>query len=226
MIRERIVNLLLVLVLLAGGGFAWWLQLRPELRVDGTPLAQLPRQLGSWQAEDIPVGDDVSAMLRADLNLQRVYRDPLGGFVWVYIGYYGTDRGGRPEHTPWVCYPSTGWKIRSSRVLSMGRGQAGRLNELEVFQAGQRRLVHFYYRSHRRTGLVGGLDQLWDRFVSRLLTGRADGALVRLSTVIGADEDVWTARTRLRALGRQLDAVLAHHWPRERPREGAAATAH
>ena len=59
----------------------------------------------SWKGHDIPMEGSVEEILRADRHLQRSYYDRAGGLVWLYVGYYGTSRGGRSEHTPWVCYP-------------------------------------------------------------------------------------------------------------------------
>jgi hypothetical protein len=88
---------------LAVGSLAWWLQMRPALAVDPAPLANLPRQVGMWRSVDLPLDSAVESILRADFNLQRAYvpgRDAAHDPVWLYIGYYGTQRGGRPEHTP------------------------------------------------------------------------------------------------------------------------------
>ena len=81
---------------------------------------------------------------------------------------------------------------------------------------GERQLVHFWYRSHRRTGLLGGLDQNLDRLLGRLLDGRADGALIRLSTPLGDGDEV-TARGRRLAFAAAFDPLLAAHWPSEAP---------
>lgn len=213
MARENLTNAFVVALLLAVGALSWRLQLRESLEVDTSALVALPYQIADWRGRDIPVEDEVSEMLDATLNVQRAYTAPAGGLVWLYVGYYGTERGGRPEHTPWVCYPTAGWEIVRAEEIRV-RGQPDHpVNELLVEQRGERRLVHFYYRSMRRTGLLGGTDQLLDHLVSRLLTGRADGALVRLSTIVDGDEFV--ARARLEDLGRHVDGLFQHHWPRE-----------
>jgi hypothetical protein len=74
--------------------------------------------------------------------------------------------------------------------------------------------------------MLGGLDQTFDRFVSRLRYGRADGSLVRLSTPVEPGEAEDTARTRLRSFARELLPLLEAHWPEEaRVREVDAARA-
>ena len=117
--RSSLQTALLFGALALVGASAWTLKLAGNLEVDTRELAQLAPSLGSWSSEDVPVDDDVARMLRADFNVQRAYRHSLGDVVFLYVGYYGTARGGRPEHTPWVCYPSTGWEILASRVVSV-----------------------------------------------------------------------------------------------------------
>jgi len=213
---ERRQAVLLGLVLLVVGGLAWTFQLRDPLVVDATPLDALPRELAGWHAQDVPLEDTVEAILRADHNVQRVYVHPLGSRIGVYVGYYGTERGGRPEHTPWVCYPNAGWTITAPRTLVVDPERGLRVNEFQVSQNGERALVHFWYRSFRSTGLLGGTDQVWDRFLGRLQHDRSDGALVRLSSSL-AGEDVTVVRSRLMGFGQKLDVLLDEHWPLERP---------
>lgn len=222
--RDDLINSLLVVVLLAVGAGAWMFALRPALHVDARPLATLPMQLGPWAAHEVPLESNVEAMLRADYNVQRAYDHPLGDRVWVYFGYYGTERGGRPEHTPTQCFKAHGWKVLDHRKIDAGGGL--RVNEMVVSLDGEQQLVHYWFRSFRATGLRGGIDQTLDRLLGRLLRGRADGSLVRVSTMLH-DDDLGSARNRLLSFERAFDAQLAEHWPRERtgPEPAAARVA-
>ena len=207
----------LAALLLAVGALAWWLQTRPALIVDASPLANLPRTVGSWRSTDMPLESAVESILRADFNLQRAYfLGPEAAPVWLYIGYYGTERGGRPEHVPRGCYTGAGWDIASARVVGGEDGTDRRMNEYRVERAGESQLVHFWYHSARSTGLIGGVDQRLDQILGRIQTGRADGALVRISTKLAAGGEP-EARARLLAFGSELDRQLAHYWPLERP---------
>jgi EpsI family protein len=209
----------LTVLLVACGALAWSFQLRPPLAVDTTPLSGLPLRVGSWQGAEESVQSGVEEMLAADFNLQRSYLHPVGGIVWLYVGYYGTERGGRPEHTPWACYPSNGWSILDPVEVLVDPGTRRRANEVVVEKDGQRRLVHFWYRSSRRSGMLGGFGQAVERVLSRILTGRADGSLVRLSAPLDAsvDGDRAQARSRLISFGQLLVPLLSEHWPSERP---------
>ena len=215
---DRRAAAVLWLALIAVGVLAWKLDLRPLLVADARALATTPHRIGPWTGEDRPLEPGIEDVLRADFNLQRTYRGPGGEPVWIYVGYYGTSRGGRPEHTPRGCYAGAGWGIRESRVVPADPESGLRVQEYLVEREGAEQLVHFWYRSYRSTGMVGGLDQNIDRLLGRLLDGRADGALVRLSTPI-LDGDVVSARGRLVNLGVRLDPLLASRWPEERPAE-------
>ncbi len=216
--RKTIELVALIVLMLIVGALGWYLQLGPELQVDASRLADVPTRIGRWQSTDVPLASVVERELRADFNFQRAYFTRSGDQIWLYVGYYGTARGGRPEHTPRSCYTGAGWGIESSRIVEIDSNDEFRANEYLIEQRGEQRLVHFWYRSHRRTGILGGLDQNIDRLLGRLLDGRADGALVRISTPISGD-DTTAARGRLLSFASLLDPLLGEHWPTERPCE-------
>jgi EpsI family protein len=214
---ERLAVAGLLLAMGMVGATAWWLQLRPPLHADYAPLSTLPMTLGSWSGETVPLDSGVERMLDADFNLHRAYRSPeRDQVIWLYVGYYGTRRGGRPEHLPSECYPSAGWTIEHDRTLAIDSERDFQATEYVVSQRGRRRLVHFWYRSSRRTGMVDELNLRLDHLSGRLRGGRADGALVRLSTPVAAGREA-EARARLVAFARELEPLLAERWPREFP---------
>ncbi len=210
---SNLATAILIVVLLAVGGFAWSLQMQPTLEIDASALDTLPMKIDVYEGEAIPLESTVESVLRADFNLQRSYYG-AGSLVWLYIGYYGTARGGRPEHTPRGCYTGAGWGIESARTLRVDPQGELQVNEYLVEYHGERRLVHFWYRSARRTGMIRGWDQNIDRFVGRLTTGRADGALIRISTPLYGNDEV-SARGRLLGFASVLDPLIGERWPTE-----------
>jgi EpsI family protein len=210
---SNLATAVLSIVLLAVGGFAWSLQLQPEFEIDASALATLPTRIEIYEGREIPLESTVESILRADFNLQRAYYG-AGSLVWLYVGYYGTTRGGRPEHTPRGCYTGAGWGIEEARTLRVVPDGELRVNEYLVEREGERRLVHFWYRSAQRTGMLGGWQQNLDRFAGRLAHGRADGALIRISTPLSGD-NVISARGRLLGFASALDPLLAERWPTE-----------
>lgn len=212
---ERVLLVGLTLALLAVGAVSWLSYLRPSLQVEPSSLGALPLELGPWRGRDLAVDGEVERMLAADFNVQRAYVHSVGDLVWFYVGYYGTERGGKPEHTPWMCYPSNGWAIVRSDTVAWDGEDGRRANELVIEKDGEQRLVHFWYQSHRRTGMLGWFDQALDHFVGRLLDGRADGSLVRLSTPLDDPGDTAAARLRLVAFADAMAPELRRHWPAE-----------
>ncbi len=202
------------LLLVIAAVLAWSSYLRAPLGHEASSLGRLPLEIDGWRGIELPIESSVENMLRADFNLFRAYHHVADATVWLYVGYYGTERGGAPEHTPWVCYPANGWRIESRERIQLDPGLGLRANELTVSTPGERRLVHFWYRSFRRTGLLGKLDVFLDHLLGRLGSGRADGALVRLSTDLEPGRE-HEARLRLRAFAVSLEPLLARHWPEE-----------
>ena len=211
--RGERVHAALVILFLAAGAVAWWLELRPLPRADVASLQAIPVRLGEWYGEELPVDATVESMLRADANVQRAYHHPLGELVWLYLGYYGTARGGTPEHTPRACYAAHGWSLVEERRLPPD--PAGlRAVEYLMEQGDERELVHFWYRSFRRARMLGLVALRLDHALGQLRAARGDGALVHLSTRL-PDGDVVAARSRLLSFGALLEPELARHWPGE-----------
>lgn len=202
----------LVAMLVVAGAVSWWLLLRPPPETDPTRLDALPARFEGWQAFDIAIDESVAEMLAADHHVQRAYRHDQGYVVFVYVGYYGTRRGGTPEHTPDVCYPAQGWAILESHERRVGGRDGFDLREFLVEQEGERRLVHFWYRTDHASGLTSTTDLRLHHFWSRLTRNRGDGALVRLSTIIRGEE-VDAARARLLGLEVAVEDALDRVWP-------------
>lgn len=199
-------GVLLIGVLLAVGAVSWWLMLRPFVEYDPTRFDRLPSEINGWRAIDLEMDEAVSEMLAADHNVQRAYFHDQGYAVFVYIGYYGTARGGTPEHTPDVCYPAQGWEVVEAGAQSIGGAKGLAVQELLVEKAGERRLVHFWYRTSHSTGIASVLGLRMQHFWGRIARNRGDGALIRLSTRV--DGDVSGARSRLLGMVVAVEAEL------------------
>jgi EpsI family protein len=221
---ERLSYAGLLLLVALGGGLAWTFALGNRLEADPSALASVPFEVDGWIGTDVPVESDVEAMLRADYNLQRAYESPDGGLVWIYVGYYGTRRGGRPEHTPPTCYEANGYTILEEQTIPVDAASGLRVRELFVEMDGERRLAHFWYRARGTTGILDGLGISLERMKRRFADGRGDAALLRVSTVVAGPDDLEPARARLLTFERFLDRAVAERWPEEHP-QGERQTA-
>jgi len=213
-VSERASTVAAIAILLLAGALAWSFQVREPLVPQAQRLASLPFQIGSYRGIDSPVGQNVEDMLKADFNVQREYVHPLGQVVWLYLGYYGTERGGTPEHSPQACYAAHGWEILDEQRVLMDPETGHRAVEYLVESGGQQQLVLFWYRSYRASGLNSTLALQLDHVIGKLRDNRGDGALVRLSTpLIGLDRDA--ARGALISFARALEPAIAAVWPEE-----------
>ena len=201
-------------LMLLTGIASWWLLLRPAVEHDAAVFDALPTELNGWRSVDLAIDEAVSDMLAADHNVQRAYLHSLGYLIFVYVGYYGTERGGTPEHTPDICYPAQGWQIVESMIQRAG-GQGGfDLREFVVEQAGERRLVHYWYRTGSQSGLTSVVGLRLRHVVDRMTENRGDGALVRLSTPLDSS-NIASARTRLFSMDRVVEEALVGLWPND-----------
>lgn len=223
MLTRNIEAALLLSVLLLTGAASWWLMLRPTTLHDPTVFDALPSNLHGWRAFELEMDESVSEMLGADHNVQRAYVHPLGYQVFVYVGYYSTQRGGTPEHTPDICYPAQGWAIQEESVRRVGGSDGFDLREFIVQKGEERRVVHFWYRTGLRSGITSVLGLRINHFWGRLTENRGDGALIRLSTPI-AGNDLDEARSRLYGLDSVVEGAIAEIWPQEPAAEIATAT--
>ena len=214
---ERLSTFAAVALMVAAGALTWWFQLHAGLAPEPASLAGIPYRLGSFQGFDTPVEETVERMLRADYNVQREYVHPLGQVVWLYVGYYGTERGGTPEHTPRACYLAHGWDILEEADLVSDAAAGHGAEEYLVESSGQQQLVLYWYRSFRTSGMVSTLALRLDHVLGKLSQGRGDGALVRLSTPLVGTSDRTAARALLLSFARLLEPEIAKRWPTEAP---------
>ncbi|MBM3187118.1 MAG: EpsI family protein [Chloroflexi bacterium] len=119
-----------------------------DLRADALP-ASLPEVLGPWRGVELDAEESVMTFYgQPDLLMQRRYEDAQGQAVWLTaIASRGPKSYRTFEHTPHICYPSTGWATLQddTRQISLDEGaitvRRG-LFELE----GTRFLVYYWYQ--------------------------------------------------------------------------------
>jgi EpsI family protein len=176
-------------------------------------LDQLPRRILGLEGRDERIDESIYRILNADYHILREYRGASGRSVWLYIGYYGTAKGGRPSHVPQSCYTGQGFSIVEWTKVPAAGGGHGMLNKMHVKRGNIHQVVLFWYQSKDKI-LADGIQQNLHRFKNRLLYNRDDGALLRLSTDMNPDNEV-QALALLQEFAGQLLKLLPGHWPEE-----------
>jgi EpsI family protein len=205
-----------VLLLVATLGVVVATSARGGYRVTDPRLDNLPFEIMGHNGETQDFDKNIYQALAADKNISRVYLSPNGERTWLYIGYYGTAKGGRAKHQPQYCYPGSGWDI-----VDMGQepivhnGKTINVNRI-IVQKGPERDVALYW-NHTREGSVlnSGWALNWRRFVHRLRGDRDDGAFVRVSAPVAQGEQMAAVLEREKAFASVLFSELSTSWPVE-----------
>ena len=144
------------------------------------PLDEIPATLDGWTATERQMLEpQVLRILEPSSYLSRTYRK--GGFdLGLFIAYYGEQRTGESMHSPRVCLPGHGWEIREpGKAVIQVNGAPVTINRYGIRNAGERRVVLYWYQSSRRivaSEYAGKLLLVRDALVE----GRTSGSLVRI----------------------------------------------
>jgi len=144
------------------------------------PSFDLPRTIGEWTSNELPLEPEVASMLAADKMIYRSYRHPDGRSIEVFWIGYGHQQEGKTMHSPRNCLPSAGWDIRQKAVVAIAPGIRGRYLLLTY---GEYRMETLYW-------FQAGDEIVWDEFENKWKTlwnsfryGRSDGAMISLSAI-------------------------------------------
>lgn len=193
-----------------------WLSARPAVVVQETKLEKLPMEIMEFSGPDMRFEDAVYAVLNTDANIFRVYRTSDMPEIALYIGYYGTAKGGRATHLPQACYTGHGWAIDKWDFMTL-EGKSippTRINRMIVKKGDQRQLVYFWFQSET-TVMATGLEQNWHKLQHRLLYNRNDGAFIRVSMNLAAGEED-RIEERAKAFSLAIMPLVSQFWPVER----------
>jgi len=189
---------------------------QPQLKVTDVRLDNLPMQVESLAGTELHFEESVYAVLNADGNLLRNYASPEGEAVNLYIGYYGTAKGGRATHLPQYCFTGQGWSIEKWDVISLDSGMGRvRVNRMIVKKGESRQLVYFWFQSEGKV-MATGWEQNWYKFTHRLENSRNDGAFIRVSLGLAPGKDS-AAEERAMRFSQLVMPLVTRYWPVEQP---------
>jgi len=191
--------------------------LRPTLVVTDLRLDQLPMKIGSLTGTKLRFDVSVYSVLNADGNVLRNYRSQDGRVINLYIGYYGTAKGGRAKSAPQYCYTGQGWSIERWDKVSIDLPGTGKvkINRMVVKKGSERQLVYFWDQSEA-TVMRTGWELNLHKFKHRLLYNRNDGAFVRVSMALPEGKREETEQ-RAREFSQAVVPLLSQFWPVEEP---------
>lgn len=182
-----------------------------------TNLENLPREIGGYIAVDGTFPESVYRELNSDKNIYRHYLNGNGALS-LYIGYYGTAKGGRTGHNPYACLPGAGWSILETRIINLDKDKSKSrpvLNYVRAKRDGINTVMVHWYQIAGSTVVATGIQQNIQRFWGRLLHNRNDGAFVQITAQV-PDEDVEATLRKIENFSGQVVALLPKYWPVEK----------
>ncbi len=179
------------------------------------PLVQFPHHLGPWEGRDHRFEDYVYEKLKVSDSLLREYRRPDGARLYLYVGYYASQREGMQIHSPKHCMPGGGWAPRWARDVQLADPALpdGRLTARETLYAkgGDQTLFLYWYQMARRFTTNEYMLKLY-MIDHAIRYHRTDAAFVRLS--IGVPRgDIQAAEQTLTAFARLCIPRLVEYLP-------------
>src|SRR3954452_6522792 len=166
---------------------------RREVSPQNRPLAEVPRQFGSWtmQQEGV-VEKEVQDVLKADELLTRSYGSPKEQIgAHLFVAYFRTQRTGQAPHSPKNCLPGSGWTPSLQDVVHIsipGRAEPIEANRYVVAKGDSKSLVLYWYQSRDRV-VASEYTAKFYVVADALRYNRTDTALVRVVMPI-VDNDV------------------------------------
>jgi EpsI family protein len=191
---------------------------RGEPTVVSTNLEKIPMEINGCHAVEARFADYVYEELDADLHIYRHYRCNDSWQIDLYIGYYGTAKGGRTPHNPYACLPGAGWAIVKAErveVVVQSEKRNSKVNYILAKKGDMYESVLHWYQSSGTKVLETGLKQNIQRFIGRILHNRNDGAFVRVSASSTA-KAIEDADQKTKTFAASILTLLPMYWPEER----------
>jgi EpsI family protein len=169
------------------------------------PLAELPQTIGGWQGRaDATLEPDILAILKLNDYVMRDYIDMTGHNIWLYVGFWETQRKGAQIHSPKHCLPGGGWEpLEASlvRISFEGEPQGIVVNRYVLQKETNRQVVTYWYQSQGQV-MAKEIDVKLQLIKNAIVRNRTDGALIRLtSPVTTTVEEAFTRQVEyIRAL--------------------------
>lgn len=182
-----------------------------------TNLENLPMNIAGYTGEKDSFSEDVYDVLDADLHVYRHY-SANNIQLSLYIGYYGTAKGGRTGHNPYACLPGAGWGILQNetvRIFPSYYPDGVDVNFVVSSKDDIKNVMLHWYQAAGSKVLANGLEQNIQRFIGRVLHNRNDGAYVQVSTTT-TQNDIFLLKSQAAEFVQKIMEILPRYWPEER----------
>lgn len=187
---------------------------RNEIKPQRTSLRLFPTNLETWQATESSLPVEVERYLGLNDYVLADYVGSRGERINFYAAYYASQRKGVSPHSPQVCIPGGGWIISDLSTVEFAIADGTRLPAVRVLisRAGERALVYYWFDQRGRR-ISDEFTMKWYLLRDAIVRNRTDGAMVRVITDLGRNEDLRAADERLQQFVRVAAPRLGEYVP-------------
>ena len=205
-----------VVIVFIGAVTAYALPQRVELIPPRQNFATFPTVFGPWHGKDERLEQIYLDELKLDDYILTDFKNQDGPPVNFYVAYYASQRKGQSAHSPRTCIPGGGWEIVSLdrypvKEVTMN-GHPLMVNRT-VIQMGEYRQLVYYWFQQRGRDLTNEYLVKWFLFWDALTRNRTDGALIRLTTLVPANETLTDGDHRLTEFAKIVSPQLKNYIP-------------
>ena len=159
--------------------------------LDRKPFAEFPLTLSDrWKGTELGLEREVLDVLKLTDYMMRLYvpvsrAQTIQTPVWLYVGYYQSQRTGATYHSPKNCLPGSGWQIIESEQVpvKLYDGLQITINEVLIQKGLDKQVILYWYQDRGRiiaSEYWAKAYLVWDA----ITRNRSDGALVRISVPV------------------------------------------
>ena len=147
------------------------------------PLKGVPLTLDSWRGRDSKLQMRTIDILGVDDYISRVYtKGDLS--IWVYVGYYASQKKGALIHSPRHCYPASGWQIiKMTKDTIEIPSKKIVVNRLLLKKGEEEKLVFYWYVERGRI-ITNEYKAKFYLIFDRIFRQRSNGALIEFSAPV------------------------------------------
>jgi len=197
-----VLGLILIVGLLAN--FIRYSEVKPQQRPH---LEVLPYFLSGWSGQELYFTESSLQVLGADTTLLRVYKNPDGQEVSLFIAYFDSQKYGSQIHSPKHCLPGGGWNIvtKEKQSFSFESGGNLKLNRMLISDGKESQLMYYCFLT--RSGILTNEFMLKaDLVLNSILRRPTDAAIIRVIFPLNR-------ATPAKLTDQQAQEFLALFWP-------------
>lgn len=196
---------------------ATFLTERKEIAPPRAIFVDFPMKFDEWVGTALPLEKQYVDALRFDDYVLADFRSHKGQSVTFYVAYYQSQRKGQSAHSPQSCLPGGGWEIASMNGVNIQAGSgmvrsSVHVNRAVIRKGSQRQVVWYWFKQRDRILSNEYLVKFF-LFWDAVTRGRTDGALVRVSSVVGPGETEEIVDQRLLQLVSVVEPELNRYVP-------------